>query len=168
MKLFTRIVLLASIIALLSLSAFAGTDHISPNTLGVSANVVAACSVASGGAVAFGAYDPTSGSDKTATGTLSMTCTNGTNPFVKLGEGLNKDGASTAAAPLRNMLNGTTKMSYQLYSDSGDTLVWDNATGVQETSTGAPQTISVYGKITAGQPVIAGSYADTVTITLNY
>lgn len=165
MKLFKKIVLLASFVGLLSLSALAATTNAN---LSVAAHVNAACALSASNTLDFTAYDPTSATDNTASGTFTMTCTKHANATVLLGEGANKGGGSTAAAPIRNMTDGTDTLGYQLYSDAGRTQVWENQTGVPETGTGAEQTITVYGKIAALQAVGAGTYADTVVITLNF
>ena len=163
MKLRTLAMLVAGI-ALLSLSAFA-TD-VSAN-LSVSANVVNACTV-SAGSLDFGDYDPLSGSDVDDSGSFDVRCTNGGQATIKLGEGAHPSAGSAPAAPLRNMDNSGNALSYQLYTDSGRTTVWENATGVSYTGDGTTDTQTVYGRIVAGQNAVAGSFSDTVVITVTY
>ncbi len=161
MNLFKTILLLASVSGLLSLDAFAGQ---ATGTLAVSATVVNACSVSSGAAVAFGNYDPAANADTTASGTFTMQCTNGTNTAILLGQGAN----AATGSPTRQMASGNTTLNYQLYTTSGGSTVWDGVTGVPQAANGTAQAITVYGKIPRGQAVAAGTYADTVIITLSY
>jgi spore coat protein U-like protein len=137
--------------------------------LNVSASVTDNCSVQAG-SLAFGSYDPTSNSDTTAQANLSVTCTYGASAKIMLNQGSNPNSGSTDAAPLRQLGNGNSFIGYYLYQDSGNSTVWGNtsSTGKDHTGAGTATTITVYGKITAGQNVMAGSYSDTVTVTVSY
>ena len=131
------------------------------STLAVSATVNSVCVVNSVGAMAFGAY---TGTAVTSSATINYTCTNTLPVTISLDKGLN--GASTAA---RLMKNGASTLSYQLYSDSARTTVWDDATNkASVTGTGASATQTIYGQIPAGQYPSAAAYTDTVTITFTY
>jgi spore coat protein U-like protein len=66
------------------------------------------------------------------------------------------------------MKDGTDFLDYQLYTDSEHTTVWDNTTGQSVTGTGASSPTPVYGVITKGQNVPAGSYTDTVVATITF
>src|SRR5690606_13794436 len=109
----------------------------------------------------FGVYDPVvanSGSDLDGTGTVSVTCTNGSAVAVTLGQGANAAGSSTDDVPLRQMNDtGLNNIAYFLYSDSGRTTVWGNTTlsDVEHTGTGLSTDLTVYGRITGGQNVPA-------------
>jgi spore coat protein U-like protein len=152
-------------------TAAAGTAS---SDLPVSASVSANCTIDASGGVAFGAYDPVVANQSTAltaSGTISTTCTNGATATITLGQGSNADTGSTDTAPLRRMLAGTSDyLTYQLYTDSGDTTVWGNtaATGVTVTGTGAAVSTTVYGSVPAGQNVATGNYADTVAATVTF
>jgi len=131
------------------------------STLAVSATVNTVCVVNSVGAMAFGAY---TGIAVTSSATLNYTCSNALPVQISFDKGVN--GASTAA---RLMKNAASTLSYQLYSDSARTTVWDDTTNkVPVTGTGASATQTIYGQIPAGQYPTAGAYTDTVTITLTY
>ena len=56
-------------------------------------------------------------------------------------------------------------LNYSLFSDSGRTTNWGNATGSWVSGTGAAQVLTVYGRIPANQTALIGSYTDTVTVT---
>ncbi len=155
--------------AVSSVSSYAGT---ATDNLSVTATVSANCTISTA-AVAFGAYDPIVTNASTAlngTGTVTVTCTNGSTGTITLAQGANADTGSTDAAPLRRMASGTNRLSYSLYQESARTTVWGNTalTGIARTGTGAADAVTVYGSVAAGQNVPAGSYADTVVATVTF
>jgi spore coat protein U-like protein len=143
------------------------------SNLSVTATVTANCTIGTS-PVAFGSYDPVvanATSPLNGTGTITVTCTTGSAATITLGQGSDAASGSTDAAPLRQMKDsGTDVLAYTLYQDSGRTTVWGNTagTGVAETGTGAGQNVTVYGAVTAGQNVPAGSYSDTVVATVTF
>ncbi|HEX4338375.1 MAG TPA: spore coat U domain-containing protein [Polyangiaceae bacterium] len=151
-------------------SADAGTNTAN---LSVTATVSANCSISTT-ALAFGAYDPVTANASSpldGTGGVSVNCTSGSAATVTLGQGSNANTGSTDIIPLRRMADASThRLSYFLFSDSGRTTVWGNtiATGVAQTGTGSVVALTVYGRVTAGQNVAAGSYADTVVATVTF
>lgn len=151
-------------------SASAGSDTAA---LTVSTTVSANCTIATS-ALAFGVYDPivaNSASDLDGTGTVSVTCTNGSAASVTLGQGANAAGGSTDDVPLRQMNDGgVNNIAYFLYSDVGRTAVWGNTTNsdLDHTGTGASTDLTVYGRITGGQNVPAAAYTDTVVATVTF
>lgn len=159
-----------SVLALgVSGAAFAGT---SSDNLAVSASIAANCTIDASGGLAFGAYDPIVTNKSNAlegTGTISVTCTNGSAVTIELNGGLNEDGAAPAA-PARRMVDGANFLSYTLYSDLGRTTLW--ATGelvdVADTGTGVASDHTVYGSVAANQNVPVGNYADTVSATVTF
>lgn len=149
---------------------FAGTSGIS---LEISATVSPNCYISVPTAVSFGSYDPTSGSAKTTTGSVQVTCTAGASPvFITLGQGLHPASGSTDENPLRRMKNssGDDYLSYSLYRDAGYSTVWGNtqATAVSLTGTGGLQDFTVYGNIPSSQNVPSGSYNDSVQAIVNF
>jgi spore coat protein U-like protein len=136
-------------------------------TFPVTATVQTACSV-SANPLNFGNYDPTSATPLDATTTLSALCTIGTSYTV----GLNAGTASGATVTTRRMTNGANTLNYALYRDAGRTNNWGNTPGTDTPpATTAPvgaSSLTVYGRVPAGQNVPAGGYADTITVTLNY
>lgn len=83
---------------------------------------------------------------------------------------LELDGGQSKNAAARAMINGTSKLNYQLYSDSGRTKPLGTGTAALAFTTAATGTgtVAVYGSIAAGQIVPAGSYTDTVGILLTF
>lgn len=135
----------------------------------VSASVTNNCSI-SGGSLSFGDYDPlvtNATNPKDGSGTFTVACTKGAaGVTIDLGQGQNY---STG----RRMIAGAETVNYQLYSDSGRTTVWGSTSGgatvaVTAPTSKAPVTYTVYGRITGGQDVAAGTYGDTVVATVNF
>jgi spore coat protein U-like protein len=158
------------VVALLSAVAFVPATVQAQATadLAVSATVIRNCTITAG-TLAFGDYDPIvahATADLDQLGTFSVTCTRGgaTDVWVGMGNGLNYSGS--------RRMGGTGEfLSYELFSDSNRTTPWGNtqATGFTVTPNGrTPVTVNVYGRVTAGQDAVAGSYADTVVMTVNF
>lgn len=131
----------------------------------VSATVIASCDVTAQN-LSFNNYDPVIATPTDATTTLSVFCTNGTTYTVALDAGT----GSGATVTTRKMTSGANTLSYSLYKDSGYATVWGASGGalVSGTGSGAAQSLTVYGRIAAQQTSIAGSYTDTVTVTVTY
>ncbi|WP_167737579.1 Csu type fimbrial protein [Sphingomonas parva] len=145
--------------------AFAQTAS---SSLDVSATVTANCTVTTS-PIAFGAVNTLSSSNVDGTGGVTVTCTNGT------AWAASADAGSGTGATLgnRRMTAGSNQLSYNLYTDSGRSSVWGDGTGstatVANTGTGLAQDFTVYGRVAAGQTSVpAGSYSDTVAVTITY
>jgi len=130
----------------------------------VTATVQATCLV-SATAMTFGTY---TGTLVNATSTLSVTCTDAT-PF---NVGLNPGLASGATVTNRKLTGpGSALLGYSLLSNSQGTANWGQTVGVDTVAgigNGSAQTLAVYGRISAGQYVAPGAYADTITVTVTY
>ena len=135
-------------------------------TAGVVASgaVSATCSV-SNAALGFASYSFDTAADSLTN--LDVNCTVGIGYTISLGAGGNPSGSvRRMAGPNGNLL------SYGLFSNSSRTLPWGDGGlmggRVSGTGTGASQMVPVYGRISAGQNVPAGTYADTVVVTVDY
>ena len=139
-------------------------------TASVSATIVASCHMTSG-TFAFGTYDPivtNLSSPLTVSGpAFGIACTRGaTGITISLGAGNN---AAQAVGTTRAMSSGTNYLSYELYTTSGQTLVWNTTNVVSYTPTSMASTNpTVYGSIPAGQDVPVAAYSDSVTATVNF
>ena len=136
----------------------------STSTIAVSATVPALCSVTAS-ALAFGSY---TASVTDATASVSVTCTNGTTYTIALDAGTGA-GATTSARLMSGPAGAT--LAYNLYRDAARSLPWGNTIGtdVQSgTGNGTAQALTVYGRIPAAQYPTAGTYTDTVTVTVTY
>ncbi|HWA31053.1 MAG TPA: spore coat U domain-containing protein [Rhizomicrobium sp.] len=136
-------------------------------TFTVTATVLASCSV-SAADLDFGIYAPGSGSDTTASSTIDVTCSNGATYTIKL------DGGSVANdMTAREMSDGSSHtLSYGLYTDASCTTIWGDGTGstatVGGTGNGSPQSVTVYGKVPAGQYATPATYTDHISVTVTY
>lgn len=144
--------------------AFAGTAS---GTFNVTATVLNNCSISTAD-LAFGNYNATTATASTASTTLSVTCTSSLPYTVAL------DGGSTNAAVAgRAMGDGNgNKLTYGLYTTNAYSTIWGDGTGTTQTQAGtgngSAQSLTVYGKIPAGQYVKSGSYTDRITVTVAY
>lgn len=134
----------------------------------VTANVLNTCSTVTATALGFGDYDPLSGTDKDSTSTIDVTCTNGTPFIVKLNGGTN--GTITQRKLKEDA--GSDELNYNLYTDASRSTLWgDGSTGqtLNDTGTGSAVQETVYGRISGGQTSkTAGSYSDTINVTVDY
>ena len=131
--------------------------------LSVSANIAGVCTVAAA-SLAFGTYSATAAS--TATAPIQVTCSNGVNAQVSLSQGNNNNRAS--AYGTRALSNSGNYLGYDIYTDNAYATVWNATNTVPVASTGAPVTVTAYGRVPSGQNPATGSYSDTVTIAVNF
>ncbi|WP_010183412.1 Csu type fimbrial protein [Sphingomonas sp. PAMC 26605] len=124
--------------------------------------LAASCSVSSSG-VNFGAYDPADAADTRGTGTVRLSCDAAVTASVALSGG-------GRSATDHAMSNGISQLGYGLYTDAQRSTLWGDGTGGSQTVAfdGTVVDRSVYGAIPARQRVTAGSYADTITLTVSY
>ncbi|CAN7390102.1 Csu type fimbrial protein [Variovorax sp. LjRoot178] len=133
----------------------------------VTSTVPASCQFSSATDLSFGSHAGPITSAQDNTSSVTMICRNRTAWNLGLDNGQNHDGGT------RRMRLGSTGnyVSYQLFRDSSHNLAWgstigtDTATG---TGTGSAQSQTVYGHVPATQNVPAGSYSDTITVTVTY
>lgn len=133
-------------------------------TFQVTATVQATCLISTN-PLAFGTY---TGTQTDATTTLAVTCTN-TTPY---NVGLDAGTATGATVTTRRMTGpASAVLNYALFSDSARTVTWGNTVGtntVTGTGNGNAQSLTVYGRVAAGQFVAPGAYVDTVTATITF
>jgi spore coat protein U-like protein len=133
----------------------------------VSANVVPGCTV-SAGDLNFGTASLLN-SNVDSTSSVSVTCTSGLAYAVALSQGTTTGGTTTTR--LMKHASTASNVPYKMYSDASRTANWGNSTSddVNGTGTGSAVNHTVYGRVPA-QPVApqAGSYSDTVTVTITY
>ncbi len=145
--------------------------------LPVLAEGAVSCSVTATGP-AFGIYGPLNATPTYANGTVQVTCTllSGGATTVTLVSSYST-GASGSYA-MRTMLSGANTLNYNLFYDAAYTQIRGNGTGGSQTggatlnlSPGTP-TLSasgtIYGRIPALQDVAAGTYTDTIVVTITY
>ncbi|MDB5707223.1 MAG: putative secreted pili protein [Sphingomonas bacterium] len=122
----------------------------------------ASCTVSSSG-VSFGGYDPLSRSDNRSTGSIKLTCDAAVTATVSLTPG-------QGSYSVREMSNGRSPLAYNLYVDPQHTIIWGDGTGSSNSvpAQGEVVTLPLYGAIPARQNVTAGSYSDTLVVTVSY
>lgn len=127
------------------------------NTLTVTASVTGTCKfVSATSTLAFGALDPSSAADGTATGSAQYWCTKGAAATVTAGNGDNFSGSRRLKhASLAEFI------PYALTMPSGATGTGDGPAN--------PITLSLAGTITNANYInaSAGNYSDTVVLTVN-
>lgn len=132
-------------------------------TLSSRAEAAATCTVSTAG-VAFGAYNPLNATATDGVGSVTVSCS-GNPGAMTLSSGTGQSGSYSA----RVMKSGTSSLNYNLYTTATRTTVWGNGTsGTSTRSLSAVGTYTVYGRIPALQNVSAGTYTDSVVVTLTY
>jgi spore coat protein U-like protein len=132
----------------------------------VTANVPTTCSV-SAAPLPFGLYSLVT--PATANTAIAVLCSAGTPYSVGLDAGTGAGASGTTRA--MTQVAGAASLAYNLYSDNAMSTPWGGTVGINTVAgigTGSGQTLTVYGRIAAGQNVPVGAYADTVTVTLTY
>lgn len=135
------------------------------NGFRTTAQVTAQCTV-SAATLDFGTVGLLAGAVP-GTSTISVQCASGTPYDVGLDAGLNGGGNINA----RRMVLGANSIAYQLYRDPGRTLVWGNTVDtdtVAGTGNGNAQSLAVYGSVPTQPTPPAGTYNDTITVTVTY
>ncbi|MCU1500146.1 MAG: Spore coat protein [Acidimicrobiales bacterium] len=161
--------LMVTIAALLIVgAAFPGTVAAATSTgqFGVSLTIQAECKLQSAGALSFGS-DGVLDSVISSTSALSVQCTNGTTYAV----GLDAGAGSGATTSVRRMTAAGATLNYALYRDSNRTQLWGDIVATDTfggTGNGSAQTVTVYGSVPVQSTPAAGSYADTVQVTVTY
>ena len=96
-------------------------------------------------------------------GNISVSCDGIASYTIALGPG-------AGGVADRAMTNGNSQLHYNLYTSPLKTTIWGDGSGstgtVSNTATGSNH--PVYGRIPERQNVTAGSYSDTLTITVTY
>ena len=162
--------------ASLNLPAYASVT----SNLNVTANITANCTM-SNTDLDFGDYDATginSSSHLRATATISTTtCTSGANGVITMNGGRHFTFCMSSKCHRRMANEGETSfLDYNIYTNESYSWsnVWSDNTSatreiVQMMGAGVSQNTTIYGQIKKNQRnAVAGSYSDTIIITLNY
>ncbi len=165
------------VFALATTSALIASGHsvagTASGTLQVTALVTSSCLIATL-PVAFGSYDATAASAKTATGTITLTCVGTSSATLTLNNGQNFGTTRHMKGAVGNAL-----LDYGLFKPVSDatgaacayTSPFGNAAGEEFLVTGitlVPRAISVCGSAATGQNVNADAYADSVSVTATF
>jgi spore coat protein U-like protein len=143
-------------------------------TLGVSMTITASCSIGATSMVftsQLGA--PLVSTAATATGSITVTCTNQA-PYA-----IGFDNGSNYSSTRRMLFGSSNYLPYGLYTNAGLTTPWSTASSSSActtssncytgTGTGSAQTISIYGQVpTVASAPPPGTYTDTVNVTIYF
>jgi spore coat protein U-like protein len=154
-----RTLALAAPLIATPMAAFGGTDT---DTLAVSATVQSACAL-NGGTMSFGQYLSGQTTHLDVTGQINYANCNGNLSFEL-------DGGQSGDINNRRMVSGANQLQYQLYRNVARNAIWGTGSNAQGLQLLQPLSgrIDVYGRIPSGQAVPAGSYSDTVNVTLTF
>ena len=130
-----------------------------------------ACTISATG-VAFGAYDPRAAGPDDGTGSIVLLChPNTSSPSIALSSG------GSGSFSMRRMVSGATQLNYNLYTSSSRTIVWGDGSGGTATVSPPDGGVSagrrrfsadIFGRIPALQNARAGTYVDTVVVTVTF
>jgi spore coat protein U-like protein len=148
-------------LALMSGSAWAQTT--TTDTFDVSLTISDSCTVSAPNDLPFGTQSGLT-SALTAQADFYVNCT------TDLDYGMTLTGSHTdTGSGQRYMSDGASStVPYNLYWDSGRTNAWTESTTIDGTGTGSNDTKTVYGSVASGTTPTAGTYSDTVTVTVTY
>jgi len=158
----SRILLSAS--TFLLLNGAAAQAQVATANLGVQIIITGGCAVQNVVGVNFGSV-PLLTSNIDTTGSFDVVCTSG----IPYSISLNGGGGGTVNA--RRMALSSTFIGYQLYSDPARSQVWGETLNVDRvigTGSGTAQPQTVYARVPPQTTPAAGTYTDTVTISVNY
>jgi spore coat protein U-like protein len=144
--------------------AIAATDSA---TFQVQIEIQAACEIAATNDLDFGTHGVLSASIDVAT-TVDVQCTNTTPYSLRLNQGVGI-GASVTSRLMTGP--GGVTIAYSLYTDAGRTIVWGDTPivdAVAGVGNGSVQSYQIYGRVPAQATPVHGSFADTVTATVEF
>ncbi|KIP99636.1 spore coat protein U [Agrobacterium tumefaciens] len=133
----------------------------------VQMTITSDCQVTSAGNLDFGSTGVIS-ANRDSTSSIVVQCTSGTAYNLGLDEG-HGSGATVASRVMTGP--SSAKINYSLYTDAGRTTPWGNTINTNTmaaSGNGSTQTYTVYGRVPPQTTPAAGTYTDTVTVTLTY
>lgn len=133
--------------------------------------VAAACTVAMP-SLSFGLYDALSSAPVTTSGNAVISCNEAPPPTVTVQLGPSAVSGGFFPRRMRAAAGGDV-LNYNFYADASATQVFGDGTGGTVTRSAKvnknqPWSVTFYGRIAPNQDVAPGSYADTLTITINF
>ncbi|RJQ47398.1 MAG: SCPU domain-containing protein [Nitrospiraceae bacterium] len=120
--------------------------------------------------VNFGSYNVLSSSPLDTAASITVDCDETPPPFVTLSIGPSPN--SGGFSPRKMKQSGSTDLiSYNLYIDAACTQIWGDGSGNTFTAQNkvfkrSPWISTVYGRIPPQQNVSAGTYTETLTVTI--
>lgn len=161
-----RLIAPAAISACLMSSGVCAIAQVTTDTLDVQITIVDECTLGSIGGINFGSTGLI-GADIDQQGTISVTCTDGTPYTVSLDEGGGT--GATEASRLMTRSAGSETVAYILSRNIGHTLLWGTGPNAYSgVGSGTEQVLDVFGRVPIQTTPVAGTYQDTVTVTLTF
>lgn len=127
---------------------------------------------ASASSLSFGNYSAGASSPTDANGSVTVKCSKTGQILPNLTVALSAGGAGSFNP--RKMSSGASKLNYNMYTTSTYTTIWGDGTGGTATQSYAQSqnlnsvTFTNFGQVPASQFVTAGSYTDTITVTVTF
>ncbi|EAA9303392.1 spore coat protein U domain-containing protein [Salmonella enterica] len=170
-------VICAHLIIYCMATAFIPTANaaVANGTFQVLITIQKACTVTagSGSNISLGTVN-SSATNTTGSNTISVTCSKTTPYFIGLAPSNSNTLGAGIMSSVANSATNTDKVPYQLNQTSPTGPIWGNTAttttvgnGVAGTGSGAAQSITVYATA-ASANFTPDSYADTVTVNVNY
>jgi spore coat protein U-like protein len=118
----------------------------------------------------FSGFYPAANGNATATGTVTVICTNGSPYTLSLNSGASGNFGSRT---MKGQTSGNTDLlNYNIYTTSGYTNVFGDGTGgtsqLSGTGNGTSQFYTMYATSPLNQYITPDNYLDTLTVTLSY
>jgi spore coat protein U-like protein len=134
----------------------------------VQAQVNANCNFTSSNTMDFLSYDTIAAGALGGTVGVTVRCTKGASVSIGIDTGAH---AGAVVGSTRAMANGANSLGYDFYQNATYTTLWTTSgLGLYSyvAADNSPATVTIYGRVPAGQDVPAGTYQDTVQVTVNY
>lgn len=135
----------------------------------------ASCIVTSSG-VALGSYTFNQVGPSDATGNINVSCTLIGVMSLLVSYDIRLSTGISGSYTQRQMGSGASRLNYNLYSNPARSAIWgDGTAGTTTVSDGyllglltTVRDYPVYGRVPAGQNILAGAYSDAITVTVLY
>lgn len=130
------------------------------------------CSVAST-PVSFMNYDVFTNAPTYSTGSLSVSCNNPPQKTMPVTIALSSGNAGSFNPRQLRAVSGSDTLDYYLFTDASRTVIWGDGTAGTSAVTStvdklSPVNATIYGVLPARQNVSAGSYGDTIVVTVTW
>ncbi len=128
--------------------------------------------------LAFGSYDPLVATNHDSTAVVNVSCTRTVIPTETVNYTLTASIGNGPSYAARRMMSGLEILNYNVYRNAAMTQVWGNGTGGSFSITGSfrlndtnptrNRNHTIYGRIPPLQNSAAGTYTDTLVMTLTF
>lgn len=123
--------------------------------------------------VSFGVYDVFSTTPLDTTGAIALYCNNPEKKPMPITVTISTGGSGSFNPRQMRLAGGSDRMNYYLFIDPSRTTIWGDGSGGSSLFTGtivktAPLNLTVYGRVPARQNLRAGSYTDTLVVTIDW